>query len=841
MAHVPYRLRCQLYGHEQDVRSISTITEYDGLVSGSRDRTARIWRPSDQNSFEQRALLKDHTNFVIATCYIPANGAFPDGLIATGGNDKKICVYSAKQGTHLFTLEGHTETVSSLSYVPQTDLLLSTSWDTTARVWSLSTQKCVQTLTGHTKAVWTIISMDDHRSGSKIILTGAADNLIMAWKDQRNIRTYEGHRACVRSLAVLNTEEFLSSGNDNTIKRWNFSTGQCLQTYEDHTNFVYSVTVINPERFASISEDRSLRIWSIHNGLALQTIRLPASTVWCVCALTNGDVAVACSDGRICLFTQDESRTANAKEIAAFEEELGSQMIQTKTGDLGEVKIDDLPSEEALGKPGARDGQTTMINKGNGLVEAYQWSMAEERWIKIGDVVGSADSSAKGQQSATGEKILFEGKYYDYVFNVALDDETQLKLPYNVNEDPWFAAQTFIHRNELSQTFLDQIAQFIIKNTEGMVIDQRASDYADPFTGGGRYVPGEGSSTGKTGSQSNYDPFTGAGRYVPDNRATSGKTNTTTNQDPFTGAGRYIPNGSSGAVNPDLNARPLSASQSAVAKSAKDTELIIKFPQTQYITMGNADPGKILSKVKEFNDGAIGDGLRLSDVQLQEIHDLVNGNTNNLDTKLNLLFQLLKWPIEKIFPILDVIRLIVLNGDVCKTLLENESKASQFFNQLLTYLRAEQTVNAMLIFRTFANLFSNDLGEKYLIKQSHSIIPRTLICLPCSKKNTQTAVTNVILNYCINAYRNNDQSLSNYLYDCYREFVDIDFESDGAKRLILGLGTLFYTNADLVLNVRTTNDNSAKRFFTVLEKSASQFTAETLECLEQCRALITNL
>lgn len=40
--------------------------------------------------------------------------------------------------------------------------------------------------------------MDDHRSGSKIILTGAADNLIMAWKDQRNIRTYEGkiHPRC---------------------------------------------------------------------------------------------------------------------------------------------------------------------------------------------------------------------------------------------------------------------------------------------------------------------------------------------------------------------------------------------------------------------------------------------------------------------------------------------------------------------------------------------------------------------------------------------------------------------------------------------------------------------
>jgi phospholipase A-2-activating protein len=124
-----------------------------------------------------------------------------------------------------------------------------------------------------------------------------------------------------------------------------------------------------------------------------------------------------------------------------------------------------------------------MINKGGGRVEAYQWSMADQRWMKIGDVVGSADSTAGGQASATGEKILFEGKYYDYVFNVDLDEGAPLKLPYNASEDPWFAAQAFIHRHELNQMFLDQIAQFIITNTKGMVIDQKALDYVDPFTG----------------------------------------------------------------------------------------------------------------------------------------------------------------------------------------------------------------------------------------------------------------------------------------------------------------------------------------------------------------------
>ncbi|CAF3244551.1 unnamed protein product [Rotaria socialis] len=839
MANTSYRLRCQLYGHESDVRSVSTITEYDGIVSGSRDKTARIWRPSDKTSFEQRAVLKNHTHYIIATCYIPPNSEFPDGLIVTGGNDKKICVYSAKQGIYLFTLEGHEQTVSSLSHVPQTDQLLSGSWDFTGRIWSLSTKKCIQTLKGHSKAIWAIISMGDVTQNSNIILTGAADNIIMGWKNQVKFQIYEGHTNCVRSLTSINANEFLSCSNDFNIKRWNVISAQCLQTYVGHTSFVYSVAMVSSDQFASVSEDRSLRLWSVNADEPKQTIRLPTGTVWSVCSLTNNDMVVGSSDGRIFIFTKDTSRTATMEEIAAFEQEIASTSIQTKTGDLGEVKIDDLPNEDALKKPGTREGQTTMINKGNGHVEAYQWNMLDQRWMKIGDVVGSADSTAQGQASATGEKIMFEGQYYDYVFNVELDEGVPLKLPYNVTDDPWFAAQTFIQRHELSQMFLDQVAQFIITNTKGMVIDQSASDYVDPFTGDVRYVPIGTSPMDTTGPQTNNDPFTGTGRYVPNVTPnvslSSTRKETTSNQDPFTGAGRYTPNDSN-----DQPTRPLSASQSTVIKT-EDAELTAAFPQAHYITMRNADISKILGKLKDFNDNATGDGLRLLDNQIQQINELVNGNTNNVEMKLNLLFQLLKWPIDKIFPILDIIRLIILNVDVCKYVFENDIKSNEFITQLFTYLQPEQSANTMFIFRTLTNLFSNDLGEKYMIKNRNSILAKILICLPLTKKNTQIALTNVILNYCIYAYRSNDERLSDYLYECYKEFVDIQFESDGAKRLILGLGTLFCTNADLVLNVQTTSDNNAKRFFTALEKSASQLNADTLECFERCRALVKNL
>jgi len=168
--------------------------------------------------------------------------------------------------------------------------------------------------------------------------------------------------------------------------------------------------------------------------------------------------------------------------------------------------------------------------------------------------------------------------------------------------------------------------------------------------------------------------------------------------------------------------------------------LITIFPQTHYITMGNADTVKILSKLKEFNDSATGDGLRLSDDQLQQINELVDGNTNNLQTKINLLLQLLKWPVDKIFPILDIIRLLILNSTVCKYLFENDKKSTEFLAQLLTYLQPDQSANTMLIYRSLTNLFSSDLGEKYMIHNFNSILPKTLIYLPLTKKKYSNSI-----------------------------------------------------------------------------------------------------
>ena len=54
--------------------------------------------------------------------------------------------------------------------------------------------------------------------------------------------------------------------------------------------------------------------------------------------------------------------------------------------------------------------------------------MSDQKWSKIGDVVGAAG----GSQTTSGKK-LYQGKEYDFVFDIEIDEpKSTLKLPFNV-------------------------------------------------------------------------------------------------------------------------------------------------------------------------------------------------------------------------------------------------------------------------------------------------------------------------------------------------------------------------------------------------------------------------
>lgn len=125
-------------------------------------------------------------------------------------------------------------------------------------------------------------------------------------------------------------------------------------------------------------------------------------------------------------------------------ESVSSSSIPVQIGDIDTAQ---LPSKNALLNPGKKDGQTIMVKEGSNI-EAYNWVAADGQWVKVGNVVGGA----------SGNKTLYEGKEYDYVFDVDIQEgKPPLKLPFNATEDPWMAAHKFLEKNELSPLFLDQV------------------------------------------------------------------------------------------------------------------------------------------------------------------------------------------------------------------------------------------------------------------------------------------------------------------------------------------------------------------------------------------------
>lgn len=90
-------------------------------------------------------------------------------------------------------------------------------------------------------------------------------------------------------------------------------------------------------------------------------------------------------------------------------------------------------------------------------------------------------------------------------------------------------AQKWLAKHELPDSYVDQIVDFIDKNTSGVSIGSTTAG-TDPFTGAGSYRPGNSApnTTGNVG----VDPFTGAGSYRPNQPGSSHKSS---GVDPWTG------------------------------------------------------------------------------------------------------------------------------------------------------------------------------------------------------------------------------------------------------------------------------------------------------------------
>lgn len=264
-------LRKRLDGHEGGVWAL----EYKGdtLVSGSTDRTVRIW---DLEDLTQTHVFFGHTSTVrclqiVEPVYDEATGEFqpPYPLIVTGSRDASLRVwklpkkgepaYSAGEANgaahappeqnpfHVHHLEGHGEAVRALAAHGR--ICVSGSYDRTVRVWDIVKGTCIHVLQGH-----------EAKGESDVTLHQLTSVYSIVYDKFRN--------RCA------------SGSMDNTVKIWDLATGECLNTLTGHTSLV-GLLGLSPNRIVSAAADASLRVWDANTYELKHTLSSHAAAITC--------------------------------------------------------------------------------------------------------------------------------------------------------------------------------------------------------------------------------------------------------------------------------------------------------------------------------------------------------------------------------------------------------------------------------------------------------------------------------------------------------------------------------------------------------------------------------
>ncbi|KAI1943485.1 WD repeat protein Lub1 [Ophidiomyces ophidiicola] len=464
-----FKISAALDGHGDDVRAV-VFPNAKTVLTASRDATVRLWNlvSTPPPTFDYTISVHG-SSFINALAYYPPTQDFPEGLIFSGGKDSIIEARQPSRSADADAdalLLGHAHNVCSLDVCPEASWIVSGSWDSSARLWTIGKWECDAVLEGHNGSVWAVLAYD-----KDTIITGCSDTIIRvfnrAGRLQRSIR---GSTGVVRALCKLPTghpsgAQIVSAGNDGAIRLWTIN-GQQLGELHGHESFIYSLAVLPSGELVSSGEDRTMRVWK--GGQCIQTITHPAISVWSVAVCPEtGDIVTGASDKIARVFSRVSERQGDSTLIQQFENSVKESSIPQEQ--VGKVNKEKLPGPEFLKqKSGTKEGQVQMIRQEDGSVTAHTWSSATREWISVGTVVDSVGSS--------GRKTEHQGQDYDYVFDVDIEDgKPPLKLPYNLSQNPYDAATKFIHTNELPVSYLDQVANFIIANTQGATIGQSSS------------------------------------------------------------------------------------------------------------------------------------------------------------------------------------------------------------------------------------------------------------------------------------------------------------------------------------------------------------------------------
>ncbi len=221
---------------------------------GSDRNIIRVWTVEGEyiNS------LSGHATAVWSIDFNPAGDR-----IVTGSFDRTFRLWDFINLTELSEFEGHSKSVLAVAFHPVRNVIASGSLDETIRLWDMTSHRVIHTFKGHSGNIYSL----DFSPDGKYLISASRDQTIKLWdvEEKELIRTFKGHTAAVFSVAFSPAGDHLLSGSvDQTIKLWERSTGNCIHTFTGHEGAVICVKFVpDGKSFVSGSYDCTAKLWQL--------------------------------------------------------------------------------------------------------------------------------------------------------------------------------------------------------------------------------------------------------------------------------------------------------------------------------------------------------------------------------------------------------------------------------------------------------------------------------------------------------------------------------------------------------------------------------------------------
>jgi pleiotropic regulator 1 len=257
--HAPWKTYRVISGHLGWVRSIAFDPTNEWFVTGSADRTIKVW---DTASGQLRLTLTGHIEQVTG---LAVSDRHP--YMFSCGLDKQVKCWDLEQNKVMRNYHGHLSGVYSLALHPKLDILATGGRDATCRVWDMRTKVQIFALGGHEDNVSAILMQGTDPQ----IITGSHDKTIKLWdlRMGKTLSTLTYHKKSVRALAAHPTEHNFASGGADNVKKYALPQGDFLFNFLQQQKAIINAMAVNDDGVLATGGDNGslwFRDWKSGNA-----------------------------------------------------------------------------------------------------------------------------------------------------------------------------------------------------------------------------------------------------------------------------------------------------------------------------------------------------------------------------------------------------------------------------------------------------------------------------------------------------------------------------------------------------------------------------------------------